>query len=80
MRLFPEVRPDRGFDLGENEPSGSPDDGPGFSETKNGEASWEAGHPALLTDSQLVRVIDEKAPPVGLEPTTQRLTAACSTN
>jgi len=24
--------------------------------------------------------VDEKAPPVGLEPTTRRLTAACSTS
>ena len=34
----------------------------------------------LLTANTLVREVEEKAPRVGLEPTTQRLTAACSTD
>ncbi len=33
-----------------------------------------------LTESSPVREVGELAPPVGLEPTTRRLTAACSTN
>lgn len=39
----------------------------------------ENGDP-VLTESPCVRELDEKAPPVGLEPTTKRLTVACSTN
>ncbi len=80
IRLFPEVRPDRGFDLGDSDPSGGPDDGSPYPEMTNGDAIPEDGDPVVLTDSRLVRVIDQKAPRVGLEPTTQRLTAACSTN
>jgi hypothetical protein len=34
----------------------------------------------VLTESPPVREVSETAPPVGLEPTTRRLTAACSTN
>ena len=35
---------------------------------------------SVLTEPPLVRQVDDSAPPVGLEPTTKRLTAACSTN
>ncbi len=35
---------------------------------------------SVLTEPPLVRGVDDSAPPVGLEPTTKRLTAACSTN
>jgi site-specific DNA recombinase len=80
LRLFPEVSPDRGFDWGEEVPQTGPDDGSLASETQNGAATQEGDDPDLLTDSDLVCITDGKAPPVGLEPTTRRLTAACSTN
>ena len=35
---------------------------------------------SVLTESRILCQIDRKAPRVGLEPTTQRLTAACSTD
>lgn len=35
---------------------------------------------SVLTEPPLVRQVDDSAPPVGLEPTTKRLTVACSTN
>ena len=77
LRLFPEVRPDRGFDWDEEGPNRGPDNR--YPETKNGDGSQLEDVP-VLTDSGSVRVTDQKAPPVGLEPTTRRLTAACSTN
>ena len=40
----------------------------------------ELGDQPALTENGAVLQVDEKAPPVGLEPTTQRLTAACSTD
>ncbi len=80
IRHFPEVRPHRGFDLGNSDPYGGPDDESPCPEMTNGDVSPVGDDPALLTDSRLVRVIDESAPPVGLEPTTRRLTVACSTN
>ncbi len=70
IRLFPEVRPDRGFDLGNSDSSGGPDDESPCPEMTNGDGSPVGDDPALLTDSRLVRVIDEKAPPLGLEPRT----------
>lgn len=68
LRLFPEVRPDRGFDWGNEGPDCGPHDGNPCLETTNGVAPTEGDDPALLTDSRLVRVIDEKAPRQGLEP------------
>jgi hypothetical protein len=77
IRLFPEVRPDRGFDLGNSDPSSGPDDESPCPEMTNGDGSLVGDDPALLTDSRLVRVIDEKAPRIGLETATRWLTALC---
>ncbi len=79
LRLFPEVRPDQGFEWPEELPE-PPDGGSAGLETTNGDATPKDGTAASLTDSRLVCISDGKAPPVGLEPTTRRLTAACSTN
>lgn len=70
LRLFPEVRPDRGFDWSDEEPPHGPDDGSPVPEMTNGDATPEDGDPALLTDSRLVCITDEKAPRLGLEPRT----------
>ena len=80
LRLFPEVRPDRGFDWGQDEPNGGPDDQNPCPETSNGAGLPKGGDPAVLTDSRLVRVLGQKAPPPGLEPGTRGLTVRCSTN
>jgi site-specific DNA recombinase len=61
MRLFPEVRPDRGFGLGEEPADFGPDDGSPCPETTNGVVPGEDDSD-VLTDSRLVRVIDQKAP------------------
>ena len=68
MRLFPEVRPDRGFDWGEEEPPTGPIDGSPGSETKNGDAADQGEVSVSLTDSDLVCITDQKAPRQGLEP------------
>ena len=70
IRHFPEVRTDRGFDLGGFGPSGGPDDESPCPEMTNGDATQDGGDPVVLTDSRLVRVIDQKAPRLGLEPRT----------
>ncbi len=62
LRLFPEVRPDRGFDWGEEEPFTGPNDGNPCLANTNGDDTQEGGDPALLTDSDLVRVNEQKAP------------------
>jgi site-specific DNA recombinase len=80
MRLFPEIRPDRGFDWGEKDADNPPNGGSHCPETTNGDPVDQDGTAESLTDSRLVCISDGKAPPVGLEPTTRRLTAACSTN
>ena len=69
MRLFPEVRPDRGFDFGWDRDRG-PDDGTPGPETCNGDATQRGGVPALLTEDGLVRTTVQKAPRLGLEPRT----------
>ncbi len=74
MRLFPEVRPDRGFDWGEESPDCGPHDGNPAPEITTGDAPQAEGIPELLTDSRSVRSTDGKAPRQGLEPLTQRLT------
>ncbi len=80
MRLFPEVCPDRGFDWDQSPAIPYPTDGsPYGAETNRADAPEDIGSDVLI-DTRLVRVIDGKAPPVGLEPTTRRLTVACSTN
>lgn len=68
MRLFPEVRPDRGFDWADDEPPVGPDDGSHGLETTNGAATAEDDDPGSLTDSDLVCITDGKAPRHGLEP------------
>ena len=80
MRLFPEVRPDHGLDWGTDWPEPGPDDGKPSPETTNGDAIPKDAVPAALTDSRLVCISDEKAPPPGLEPGTRGLTVRCSTN
>ena len=64
LKLFPEVQP-----LDQTPP-----------ENRNGPSTGGGGEGQLLTDLGSVRQSDQRAPRVGLEPTTQRLTAACSTN
>lgn len=80
MRLFPEIRPDRGFGWGEDDPSVPPDDGTPSHETTNGDTANEDSTAASLTDSRLVCISDGKAPRVGLEPTTYGLTVRRSTD
>lgn len=64
MRLFPEVRPDRGFGLDEEPTDSGPEDGSPCPEMTNG-AVPDEDDPEVLTDSRLVRVIDQKAPRKG---------------
>ena len=45
----------------------------------NSNSQNENSDDPVLTESSPVREVSELAPPVGLEPTTRRLTAACST-
>ena len=78
MRLFPEVCPDRGFDWGAAGPETLPIDGNPCPETTNGTATQLDDVPVSLTDSRLVCIPDEKAPPGGLEPPTHGLTVRCS--
>lgn len=73
LKLFPEVHPDRTFD----EPTEVANLG---QTTKNGTIAESSDGPELLTEDGLVCMTVGKAPPVGLEPTTMRLTAARSTN
>jgi site-specific DNA recombinase len=79
LRLFPEVRPHRDPD----DPDGLSGSGvpryPTPPETPNGAATLTGSDPALLTEDGLVRTAVQKAPRVGFEPTTNRLTAGCST-
>jgi site-specific DNA recombinase len=79
LRLFPEVRPDRGFDWGDEGPETGPNDGSAGPETTNGVETDEGYDPAVLTEDGLVRTTVQKAPRVGFEPTTYRLTAGRST-
>jgi site-specific DNA recombinase len=60
MRLFPEVRPDHGFEWAEvtPEPSAGGSAGP---ETTNGDATPKGGTADSLTDSRLVCISDGKA-------------------
>ena len=62
MRLFPEVRPDRGFDWGEEEPPTGPSDASPGMETKNGDTADHGEVSASLTDSDAVCITDGKAP------------------
>lgn len=62
MRLFPEIRPDRGFDWGDEGPNGPPDDGSHGPETTNGDAASEDGTAESLTDSGLACISGQKAP------------------
>jgi hypothetical protein len=64
MRLFPEIRPDRGFDWGETSPETPPDDGSPIHETTNGDDFSKEATAASLTDSRLVCISDGKAPRV----------------
>lgn len=71
MRLFPEVCSDRGFDWSEEGIETIPVD----SETQNGvrpknELDAVESNVAELTESSSVRIVDQKAPPLGLEPRT----------
>lgn len=61
MRLFPEVRPEQGFEWPEvtSEPPGGGSAGP---ETTNGDAIPQDGIAESLTDSRLVCISDGKAP------------------
>jgi site-specific DNA recombinase len=62
MRLFPEVRPDRGFDWLEDEPPVGPNYGSRCPQNTNGVDAPGGTDSVVLTDTRLVRVIDEKAP------------------
>lgn len=53
--------------------------GPAGSENANGAAPQEGCDPSLLTEDGLVRITVQNAPREGLEPSTLRLTVACST-
>lgn len=64
LKLFPEVQP-----LDQPPP-----------ENRNGPSTGGGGEGQLLTDLGSVRQSDKRAPRLGLEPRTQRLTAACSTD
>lgn len=66
LRLFPEVRPNRGFDWGEN----GEDDANPISEMTNGDVPIEGNIPVVLTQGDLVRTSLPKAPRLGLEPRT----------
>jgi hypothetical protein len=57
LRLFPEVRPDRGFDFD------SSDERERDPENTNGADFPQETDSAVLTGSSLVRPIDEKTPP-----------------
>ena len=48
-------------------------------ETEIGVVADAGNHPDLLTEAGLVRITVQKAPRVGFEPTTSRLTVDCST-
>jgi len=61
MRLFPEVRPDRGFDFG-GETDRGPDGGTPSPETHNGDAAPVDGVTAMLTEDGFVRTTVQKAP------------------
>ncbi len=69
LRLFPEVRPDQGFEWPEDLPE-PPDGGSAGPETTNGDATPQDSTAASLTDSRLVCISDGKAPRLGLEPKT----------
>lgn len=60
MRLFPEVRPDRGFDFGNGECG--PDGGTPGPQTRNGDAAESGDGPAVLTEDGFVRIAVQKAP------------------
>jgi site-specific DNA recombinase len=64
LRIFPELGPLTGNLLPPN---------------ANGPLSGGAGNRAELTENDVVLQFGKKAPRVGLEPTTRRLTAGCST-
>lgn len=64
LKLFPEVRPL---------------DAPSLRDENRTPAIGIGGGPVLTEDQNLCQ-LGTKAPRVGLEPTTQRLTAACSTD
>ena len=70
LKLFPEVRSDRG--LGDD--SGGPDGVSPLLPTKNGIATDQGDDPEALTDDRLVCITVQRAPPAGLEPATRRLT------
>lgn len=79
MRLFPEVRPDRGFDFGGAATTART--------TQLQARKWETGTPprmaatpSLLTEDGLVRITVQKAPRLGLEPRTYGLTVRRSTD
>lgn len=61
LRLFPEVRPDQGFEWPEDVPE-PPGDGSAGLETTNGDAIPKDGTAVSLTDSRLVCISDGKAP------------------
>lgn len=64
LKLFPEVKPDRGFDWEDDGPDGGNPDPP----TKNGINAESGDDPDLLTEDGLVCMTVRKAPPHGLEP------------
>ncbi len=65
MRLFPEVRPDRGFDFGDGGGNGPDDVNPG-PETTNEADAMNGSDPAVLTEDGFVRTTVQKAPRGGL--------------
>ena len=79
MRLFPEVRPDRGFDFDRGANPAPINESPCLG-NENGDGADDGNVPVSLTPDGLVRITVQKAPRLGLEPRTLRLTVACSTN
>ena len=76
LRLFPEIGP-----LLPAEGTSATGDSPILGDPETQRAGLPRGKTGrVLTENGLVRQFGKKAPPVGLEPTTRRLTAACSTN
>ena len=62
MRLFPEVRPDQGFEWAEVTPEPPGGDGSAGPVMTNGDATPKEGTADSLTDSRLVCISDGKAP------------------
>ena len=77
MRLFPEVRPDRGFDFGGD---GGPDNSTPGPETTYGAVPAHGNDSFCVNSGRLGSHNRPENPRLGLEPRTCELTARRSTN